>query len=174
MAPIKIDPRKVHAFATPGVDFHAWLKRHHDIEEEVWIKIHKVGSGLASINPKEAIDVALCWGWIDAIRKGFDGKSLSSSAIPGGAKKSIWSQINVANVARLIAEGRMTPHGLTRRWMPPRPTDAGRGAYARAARKSGIPEIDLRAAIEAVPMPGRCWPSSARRTGSRWPSGSIT
>src|ERR1041385_5283870 len=52
---IQIDPRKVHAFAAPE-DFYAWLKRHHDTEEEVWIKIHKVGSGLASITPKQAID----------------------------------------------------------------------------------------------------------------------
>jgi len=70
-----------------------------------------VGSGLKSITPKEAIDVVLCWGWIDGLRKGFDGKSYLQRYTPRG-KKSTWSQINVANVARLVKECRMTEHGL--------------------------------------------------------------
>ena len=57
------------------------------------------------------IDVVLCWGWIDAIRKGHDEKSFLQRYTRRG-KKSIWSQINVDNVARLIKEGRMTRHGL--------------------------------------------------------------
>ena len=85
--------------------------QHHDTDDEVWIKIHKVGSGLKSITPKEAIDVVLCWGWIDAVRKGLDAKSYLQRYTPRG-KKSVWSQINVENVARLIQEGRMTGHGL--------------------------------------------------------------
>src|SRR4051812_1737626 len=110
MASITVDPTKVHEF--PDADsFYKWLGKHHDKEAEVWIKIHKVGSGLPSITPKEAIDVVLCWGWIDAIRKGFDDKSFLQRYTPRG-KKSIWSQINVDNVARLISESRMTEHGL--------------------------------------------------------------
>lgn len=146
MNAIQIDPRKVHAFATPE-DFYAWLKRHHDTEEEVWIKIHKVGSGLASITPKQAIDVALCWGWIDAIRKGFDEKSFLQRYTRRG-KKSIWSRINVANVARLITEGKMTPHGLAH-------VEAAKadGRWDRAyasGKEMGIPD-DLQAAIDAAP-----------------------
>lgn len=146
MAAIKIDPRKVHAFPTPE-DFYAWLKRHHDTEEEVWIKIHKVGSGLASITPKQAIDVALCWGWIDAIRKGFDEKSFLQRYTRRG-KKSIWSRINVENVDRLIQEGRMTPHGLAH-------VEAAKadGRWDRAygsGKEMKIPD-DLQAAIDAVP-----------------------
>ncbi|TIM60213.1 MAG: hypothetical protein E5Y52_29955, partial [Mesorhizobium sp.] len=80
-------------------------------ESEVWIKIHKVGSGLPSITPKEAIDVVLCFGWIDAVRKSLDEKSFLQRYTPRG-RKSIWSRINVDNVARLIEEGRMTEHGL--------------------------------------------------------------
>ena len=110
VAPIQVDPHKVREFPD-AESFYAWLGQHHDREREVWIKIHKVGSELKSITPKEAVDVVLCWGWIDAVRKSFDEKSYLQRYTPRG-RKSIWSQVNVANVARLIAEGRMTPHGL--------------------------------------------------------------
>jgi uncharacterized protein YdeI (YjbR/CyaY-like superfamily) len=110
MAAVTVDPGKVHEFADEQA-FHDWLARHHDREDEVWIKIHKVGSGLPSITPKQAIDVVLCWGWIDAVRKGFDEQSFLQRYTPRG-KKSVWSRINVDNVARLIEEKRMTPHGL--------------------------------------------------------------
>ena len=69
MAPIIVDPRKVREFSD-AESFYQWLSKHHAIEEELWIKIHKVDSGLSSINAKQAIDVVLCWGWIDAVRKG--------------------------------------------------------------------------------------------------------
>ncbi len=91
--------------------FYSWLSRHHQTSDEVWIKIHKVRSGLKSITPKEAIDVVLCWGWIDAIRKRYDDKSYLQRYVPR-RPRSIWSKVNVENVARLIAEGRMTEHGL--------------------------------------------------------------
>lgn len=66
--------RKVRAFKD-AESFYKWLAKHHDKAVEVWIKIHKVDSGLKSITPKEAIDVVLCWGWIDGQRKGFDDQS---------------------------------------------------------------------------------------------------
>src|SRR5687768_12367203 len=100
MAPVKGDPAKVREFRDAG-SFYEWLGKHHDSQDEVWIKIHKVDSGLESITPKEAIDVALCWGWIDAVRKGFDDRSYLQRYTPRRSK-SIWSQINVDNVARLI------------------------------------------------------------------------
>jgi uncharacterized protein YdeI (YjbR/CyaY-like superfamily) len=110
MAPVTVDPNKVREFKNADA-FYKWLGKNHDRADEVWIKIHKLGSGLKSITPKEAIDVALCWGWIDAIRKGFDDKSYLQRYTPRGAK-STWSQINVDNVARLVEEGRMTEYGL--------------------------------------------------------------
>jgi uncharacterized protein YdeI (YjbR/CyaY-like superfamily) len=146
MAPVNVDPGKVHEFKD-AESFYNWLGKHHDVEDEVWIKIHKVGSGFKSISPTEAIDVALCWGWIDAIRKGFDDKSYLQRYTPRG-RKSTWSQINVDNVARLIAEGRMTEHGLAQ-------VEAAKadGRWDRAY-KSGkdmkIPD-DLQAAIDAEP-----------------------
>jgi uncharacterized protein YdeI (YjbR/CyaY-like superfamily) len=143
---VRVDPAKVHTFES-GESFYEWLGEHHDSEDEVWIKIHKMGSGLKSITPKEAIDVALCWGWIDAIRKGLDSKSYLQRYTRRG-RKSTWSQINVNNVARLISEGRMTEHGL-------KEVDAARGdgrwdrAYG-SGKEMKIPS-DLQAAIDAEP-----------------------
>lgn len=146
MAPVTVDPAKVRSFKDVGA-FHDWLGKHHRKADEIWIKIHKLGSGLKSITPKEAIDVVLCWGWIDGIRKGFDDRSFLQRYTPRRSRGT-WSQINVDNVARLIAEGRMTEHGL-------REVEAAKadGRWARAY-KSGkdmkIPD-DLQAAIEADP-----------------------
>ena len=145
MAPVKVDPAKVREFAT-AAGFYRWLGRHHARQDELWIKIHKVDSGLKSITPKEAIDVVLCWGWIDGLRKGFDDRSYLQRYTPRGSK-SVWSQINVDNVARLIEDGRMTVHGLKR-------VDAAKadGRWGRAYRSKGtkIPD-DLQAAIDAEP-----------------------
>jgi uncharacterized protein YdeI (YjbR/CyaY-like superfamily) len=146
MAPVTVDPKKVHEFKTADA-FYKWLGRNHDRADEVWIKIHKLSSGLKSITPKEAIDVALCWGWIDAIRKGFDDKSYLQRYTPRGAR-SVWSRINVDNVARLVEEGRMTEHGLNR-------VEAAKadGRWDRAygnSKSMKIPD-DLQAAIDAEP-----------------------
>ena len=104
--PIAVDPSRVHEFADADA-VHAWLGEHHASEPEVWIKIHKVASGLPAITPKEAIDVVLCRGWIDAVRKSFDATSYLQRYTPR-TKTSIWSRINVDNVARLIDGGRTT------------------------------------------------------------------
>jgi uncharacterized protein YdeI (YjbR/CyaY-like superfamily) len=110
MAPFIVNEANVREFKDADA-FYKWLGKHHDTAGEVWIKIHKAGSGLKSITAREAVDVVLCWGWIDAIRKGFDEQSFLQRYTPRG-KTSIWSKVNVDNVARLIAEGRMTEHGL--------------------------------------------------------------
>ena len=130
--------------------FYKWVGGHHDKADEVWIKIHKVGSGLKSITPKEAIDVVLCWGWIDGLRRGFDDKSYLQRYTPR-TRKSIWSQINVDNVARLIEEGRMTTHGL--REAKAAKAD-GRWARAYRAKDNKMP-ADLQAAIDAEPKARR-------------------
>ena len=130
--------------------FAAWMKANHARETEVWLKIHKKGSGLPSVTIAEALDVALCWGWIDGIRKAFDEHSFLQRYTPR-RPRSIWSQINRDHVARLTAAGRMTPHGQ-------RQVDAAKAdgrwdaAYApmRNASIATIP-ADLRAAIDADP-----------------------
>jgi uncharacterized protein YdeI (YjbR/CyaY-like superfamily) len=146
MAPVFVDPSKVHEFKDAEA-FYAWLSQHHASQSEVWIKVHKAGSGLPSITPKEAVDVVLCWGWIDAVRKGFDDQSFLQRYTPRG-RKSIWSQINVDNVARLIAEGRMTAHGLAH--VEAAKAD-GRWAKAYASGKAMKIPDDLQAAIDASP-----------------------
>ena len=149
MATIVPNPGKIKSFRTEAA-FAAWMKANHARENELWLKIHKKGSGLPTVTNAQAIDVALCWGWIDGIRKSFDERSFLQRFTPRRAR-SIWSQINRDHVARLTAAGRMTPHGQ-------RQVDAARAdgrwdaAYApiRSASEGTIPE-DLRAAIEANP-----------------------
>lgn len=146
MAAIVVDPARVHEF--PDADaFNDWLSRHHASEPEVWIRIRKAASGLPSITALEAVDVVLCWGWIDAVRKSLDETSFLQRYTPRG-RKSIWSKRNIDNVARLIDEGRMTPHGL-------REVEAAKadGRWDRAyGSGKGLPiPDDLQAAIDASP-----------------------
>jgi uncharacterized protein YdeI (YjbR/CyaY-like superfamily) len=146
MASVQVDPDKVFAFAD-AQSFEKWLRKNHGSASEVWIKIHKTGSGLRSITPKEAIDVVLCWGWIDGLRKACDDNSYLQRYTPRGPK-SIWSQINVRNVARLISEGRMTAHGLKQVELA---KADGRWDRAYAGSKDmALPE-DLLAAVAAEP-----------------------
>lgn len=146
MPPVQVDPDKVHEFEDAAA-FNLWLSRNHASETEVWIRIHKVASGLTSITPVEAIDVCLCWGWIDAIRKGLNSTSYLQRYTPRGLK-SVWSEINVTNVGRLTAEGRMTQHGLSH-------VEAAKvdGRWDRAYRVRGakVPD-DFQGAIDANPQ----------------------
>lgn len=145
MAPVTVDASKVHEFADAAA-FEAWLSRHHDRESEVWIKLHKVSSGLPSITPVEAIHICLCWGWIDAIRKGFDERSYLQRYTPRGAK-SVWSQVNIDNIARLTEAGRMTEHG--QRHVDAAKAD-GRWDRAYSVKSDAVPD-DLQRAIDADP-----------------------
>ena len=143
MPGVQVDPRKVREFEDQQA-FEAWLRKNWSKEQEVWIKIHKVRSGLRSITPQDAIDVCLCWGWIDGIRKGYDETSFLQRYTPR-TKKSIWSQINIAKVERLAQQRRMQPSGVAQ-------VDAakGDGRWAAAYRMSkSEPPPELLAAIRA-------------------------
>ncbi len=143
------NPRKIKSFRTEAA-FESWLSRNHARETELWLKIHKKGSGLPTVTAAQALDVALCWGWIDGIRKGFDERSFLQRYTPRTAR-SVWSQINRNHVARLTAAGRMSPHG--RRQVDAAKAD-GRWAAAYAPMRSATADTipaDLRAAIEANP-----------------------
>ena len=166
MPAVHVDPRKVHEFETAAA-FEAWLRANHDRETEVWIKLHKKSSLLPSVSPKEAIDVALCWGWIDAVRKSLDATSYLQRYTPR-TRKSIWSQANVANVARLGQEGRMTEHGL--RQVELAQAD-GRWERAYGSGQAMALPDDLLAAVEAEPKARATLPGSMPRTGSPWRSG---
>lgn len=145
MAPMVVDPKRVQAFADDEA-FYAWLADHHASEPEVWIRVYKVGSGTPSVSWRDAIPMALCWGWIDGVRKSLDEDSFLQRFTPRSPKSS-WSEINVAHVDRLTAEGRMSPAGLKQ-------VEAARadGRWEKTYRVSGaeVPD-DLRTAIEADP-----------------------
>lgn len=145
MAPVTVKTENVREFADFQA-FYAWLAENHATAEEVWIKIHKQGSGLRSITPKEAIDAELCWGWVDGIRKGLDDKSFLQRYTPR-RKGSVWSQVNRENVERLTAAGLMQPSGQAE---VDRAKADGRWDAAYRISQSEVPE-DLMAAISAVP-----------------------
>jgi uncharacterized protein YdeI (YjbR/CyaY-like superfamily) len=147
MPPIIPDPRKIRSFRSESA-FERWLSTHHDREAEVWLRIYRKTSGVPSVTLAEALDVALCWGWIDGIRKSYDSESYLQRYTPR-RPKSIWSQINRDHVARLIKAGRMTPHGM-RQVEAARADGRWDAAYApiRSASRGSLPD-DLRAAIEA-------------------------
>jgi len=109
MPPVIPNPKAIKSFPDASA-FERWLAKHHDRKTELWLKIHKKDSGLRSVNHPEALDVALCWGWIDGLRKPLDETSFLQRFSPR-QKKSIWSQVNQEHVARLTKAGRMTPHG---------------------------------------------------------------
>ena len=140
------NPQHIRAFAST-TQFEHWLAAHHETETELWLKIHKQGSGLASVSYKEALDVALCWGWIDGLKKSHDELSFLQRFTPRKSK-SIWSQINREHVARLIAAGRMMPAGLAQ--VTAAQAD-GRWQRAYASSRSKTLPPDLLAAIEAEP-----------------------
>ncbi|MEO5742082.1 MAG: YdeI/OmpD-associated family protein [Vicinamibacterales bacterium] len=149
MAPIIPNQKKIKAFRSESA-FESWLRANHVREDEIWLRVYKKGTGKSTVTIAQALDVVLCWGWIDGIRKRFDDESYLQRYTPRRAR-SIWSQINRGHVARLTAAGRMTRQGHQQvdaakadgRW---------KAAYApiRSATKATIPD-DLRAAIDANP-----------------------
>jgi uncharacterized protein YdeI (YjbR/CyaY-like superfamily) len=144
MAAVIVDPSRIKEFATEKA-FETWLAKHHDKETELYLRIYKKDSGVRSITPAQAIDVALCWGWIDGLRKSYDELSFLQRYSPRKAK-SVWSDINRGNVARLIEAGRMTPHGL--RHVEAAQADGRWDAAYKGSRTMTMPE-DLMSAIEA-------------------------
>lgn len=146
MASVVPDPKAIRAFRDQA-SFEAWLSVHHDQWAELWLKIHKKDSGLPTVTYAEALDVALCWGWIDGLKKTFDERSFLQRFTPR-KPKSIWSKINVEHVARLEREGRMTPHG--RKHVLAAQADGRWEAAYAGSRESQLPE-DLLRAIAADP-----------------------
>ncbi len=88
----------------------SWLETNHAAERGVWLQLAKKASGIASVTYHEALDVALCYGWIDGQKKPYDEKTWLQKFTPRGAK-SVWSQINREKVQRLIEQGAMWPAG---------------------------------------------------------------
>ena len=97
-------------FATQD-DWEAWLDRHHASSPGLWLQLAKKGADLQSLSYAEALDVALCYGWIDGQKKGLDDASWLQKFTPR-KPKSLWSKINREKVAALAKAGRMKPAGL--------------------------------------------------------------
>jgi uncharacterized protein YdeI (YjbR/CyaY-like superfamily) len=138
------------------------LAANHARETELWLRIYKKDSGVPTVTHAQALDVVLCWGWIDGIRKALDEVSFLQRFTPRKSK-SVWSQINRNHIARLTTAGRMTPHGQ-------RHVDAAKAdgrwdaAYApiRSATEATIP-ADLRASIEANPRARKTFKTLGRQ-----------
>jgi uncharacterized protein YdeI (YjbR/CyaY-like superfamily) len=129
----KSDQPPATFFTTPA-EFGAWLEANHAQASELWVGFHKKGSGLPSMTWPEAVDEALCFGWIDGVRKSIDETSYANRFTPRKSR-STWSAININRVQELGAEGRMRPAGL-------------RAFAARAEELSGIYSYEQRNAAE--------------------------
>src|SRR5256712_1920253 len=110
-------------FPTPS-DFRAWLEAHHDKFQELFVGFYKKSSGKPSITWPESVDVALCFGWIDGVRKSIDETSYMIRFTPR-KPTSTWSSINIKFVQELTKKGLMHPAGL-------------KAFAARSSKKSGI------------------------------------
>jgi uncharacterized protein YdeI (YjbR/CyaY-like superfamily) len=122
-------PPKPTFFPTPS-DFRAWLESHHDKFRELLVGFHKKSSGKPSITWPESVQVALCFGWIDGVRKSLDETSYTIRFTPR-KPTSNWSSINIKFVQELTKKGLMHPAGL-------------KAFAARSAKKSGIYSYEQR------------------------------
>lgn len=93
-------------------DFRKWLENNHDKQEELWVGYYKVGTGKPSINWPQSVNQALCFGWIDGLRRSIDKESYKIRFTPR-RPKSIWSAVNIDRVKELKEQGLMHPPGLT-------------------------------------------------------------
>jgi uncharacterized protein YdeI (YjbR/CyaY-like superfamily) len=127
-------------FKTPAA-FRKWLAAHHATESELWVGFYKKGSGKSSITWPESVDGALCFGWIDGLRKSIDEESYMIRFTPRKSS-SVWSAVNMKNVAKLIEENRMQPAGL-------------KAFAARKENRSGIYSYEQRSPELVEPYLGR-------------------
>jgi uncharacterized protein YdeI (YjbR/CyaY-like superfamily) len=100
----------IELFVSPAA-FEAWLEEGHGDSDGLWLKIAKKGSGVASVSYAEALEVALCFGWIDSQKRGFDEKHFLQRFTPR-RPRGRWSRINRDKAEALIAAGKMRPAGL--------------------------------------------------------------
>jgi len=97
-------------FSSPKA-FREWLQKYHGKEHELWVGFHKKDSGKPSVTWPEAVDAALCFGWIDGVRKSLDGDSYTIRFTPR-RPRSIWSAVNIKRVGELTKLGLMQPAGM--------------------------------------------------------------
>ena len=134
---------------TDVAQWDAWLSAHPGLRSGIWLKIAKKGSGLPSITVTEALDAALCHGWIDGQRRGLDESYYLQRYTPR-RPGSLWSMVNVRKVEALTAAGRMRPPGSPKQ-RPPRRTAGGR----RRTSHSGTPRSRTTSPPRWTAAPGR-------------------
>jgi uncharacterized protein YdeI (YjbR/CyaY-like superfamily) len=107
----RIIPRVRPRFFRSPEQFRAWLEAHHEQEAELLVGYYKRGTGRPSMTWAESVDEALCFGWIDGVRRGIDDESYTIRFTPR-QRRSTWSAVNIERAGELIEQGRMTPAGL--------------------------------------------------------------
>ena len=150
------------AFFPDAGAWASWLEQHHASSPGVWLRLAKKGAPLASLSYAEALDAALCYGWIDGQKRSHDADSWLQKFTPRGPK-SLWSRVNVDKVAALEAAGRMRPAG--RATVEAAQRD---GRWARAYDSPARAEVpdDFRAALAANPDAERFFATLSR--GNRY------
>lgn len=160
-------PRRddVRIFAS-AADYRAWLEEHHDTAMELWVGFYKKGVTKTSMTYAEAVDEAICFGWIDGLTRRIDEEVYTIRFTPR-RRTSSWSAINIAKVASLTAAGRMRPAGLRAFEERDRRKDASY-SYERPVRE--LPS-DMLARLEADAAAHAYWQSrtaSFRRQATHW------
>jgi uncharacterized protein YdeI (YjbR/CyaY-like superfamily) len=153
-------------FAGPA-DFRAWLAEHHADETELLVGFYKRASGRPSITWQESVDEALCFGWIDGVRRSIDGDSYSIRFTPR-QKRSTWSAVNIRRAGELIEEGRMAPAGKAA--FEAR-TDDRSAIYSYEQRHNATLEPEQQQRFEADATAWKWFsdqPPSYRRTAVHW------
>lgn len=139
------DPTKILTFSSPS-DFGQWLANNHATETELWVKIFKKKTNIQSVTWDDVVIEALCWGWIDGIKKSIDEQAYLQRVTPRKARSG-WSKRNREHCERLIEEGRMMESGL----LQVRAAKAdGRWDNAYSVSEMEVPE-DFIAALDSQP-----------------------
>jgi uncharacterized protein YdeI (YjbR/CyaY-like superfamily) len=127
----------VPVYFASAAEFRAWLAKHHATAKELVVGFHKRATGKPSMTWNESVDEALCFGWIDGIRRSVDGERYTIRFTPR-RPRSIWSNKNIARMRELIAEGRVRPAGL-------------RAFEARHRDRSGVYSFEQRKQLALTP-----------------------
>ena len=146
------DDLPILPFAT-AADWEAWLAEHHERPDGIWMQLAKKASGIPTVSYEEAVEVALCYGWIDGQTRSLDADYHLIRFTPR-RKRSPWSQSNVDRVARLTAAGRMRPAGIAE---VERAKADGRWDRAYAGSATATVPDDLQAALDADPAAKAFW-----------------
>jgi uncharacterized protein YdeI (YjbR/CyaY-like superfamily) len=154
-------------FFAARAELRAWLERHHTDRDELWVGLYKKRSGRPSITWPEVVDEALCFGWIDGVRRSVGPDSYANRVTPRRARSN-WSAINVKRVGELIDAGRMTPAGLAA--FEARTGDRT-GIYSYEQRRNAALDAEQERRFRAVPEAWEWFqarPPSYRRAALHW------